>query len=309
MPPWPKLALVAALVVTHHLARPRIERAFSCAPDGPDTSDAALVLLDWNLHNFPGPTHDRAAIAARIATAAPDLIALQEIGDRDALAALLPEHTILLSQGGGSHAQSLGLALAPGTEALAPLLEHDALTLGGRVRPAVSTYVRTRAGLDFHVVVVHLKATPDGAALRRLQWAALAIAIARARATGPGAGDDDLVVLGDFNTTGAPGHTSDDELAELDATMSTLGLRRVVDPRGCSAYWDGSRRDAWLEPALLDHAFVGGFTDTAPRAHAIGACARARCQPLRSTPAHPDPDIAGASDHCPLVVAFERAPG
>ncbi len=306
---WFKIGLVASLVLAHHFGHGPIARALQGSSEGPDPSDAALVLLDWNLHNFPNPEQDQAAMESMMTSLNPDVIALQEIADRDALAALLPEHTILASDLAGSHGQHVGVAFPPTTEALAPLLEHDAVTLGRRVRPAVSTYLRTRHGLDFHVVVVHLKATPAGATLRRLQWAALAVVIARARSTGPGAGDEDIVVIGDFNTTGAPDTTTAAELADLDATMAMLGLRRVADPAGCSAYWDGSRRDAWLEPTLLDLAYVGGFPGHRMHAGAIGACARRQCRPLRSTATHPDPDIATSSDHCPLLVTFAQASG
>ncbi|MFY0538530.1 hypothetical protein [Nannocystis pusilla] len=37
-------------------------------------------------------------------------------------------------------------------------------------------------------------------------------------------------------------------------------------------------------------------------------CARHGCRPFRSTPTYPERDYADVSDHCPVIVDFERAP-
>ncbi len=262
-----------------------------------------LRVLSWNLENFPAD-HDVAKMSRWIERAAPQVVAIQEVRDAGALAALVPEHAAALSQRGGARGQTLGIAIGPDADGTA-LVEHDALELGGRVRPAVSSYIRA-AGRDFHLVVVHLKATPTGLEMRRLQWAALVDLIARLPLAGPGAGDRDLVVVGDFNATGADAMTAADERTALAAVLAHLDLRPVDPADGCSAYWDGARRDAWLEPTLLDLAFVRGFDGADVTARALGACATHRCAPLRTTDAHPDPDIVGTSDHCPLLL--ELAP-
>lgn len=261
-----------------------------------------LRVLSWNLENFPAD-HDVAKMSRWIERAAPQVVAIQEVRDADALAALLPEHEPALSQRGGARGQTLGVAIGADAQA-SPIVEHAALELGGRVRPAVSSHVRA-AGLDFHLVVVHLKATPSGLDMRRLQWAALVDLVARLPLSGPGAGDLDLVLVGDFNATGADGMTATAERAALAGVLAGLGLRPIEPVDGCSAYWDGARRDAWLEPTLLDLAFVRGFAGADVTARALGACATHRCAPLRTTDAHPDPDIVGTSDHCPLLLELD----
>ena len=293
------IVLVATLVGAHAIARPIVRGAFGCGPvDGPDGSDAELVVLSWNLRNFPGDEQDRDAIATRIDAAAPHVLALQEIHDGDALAELLPAHTIHLSHGGGARGQHVGVALDERTRLLDAPIEHDTLALGGRVRPALSTHVATGT-LDFHLVVVHLKAAPEGAATRRIQWALLADAIARLRATSD---DPDLVVVGDFNTTGHDTQSADDARRALADVLARVGLRAVEIAGGCSAYWDGARHDGWLEPALLDLAFVAGFAEHDWSATPLGACAAHGCSALRSTEAHPDPQITAMSDHCGVLL-------
>jgi endonuclease/exonuclease/phosphatase family metal-dependent hydrolase len=303
---------IALLVLAHALARGPVRAAFGCgAVDGPDTDDAELVVLSWNLCNFPGKPgpgeHARGRIAERIAATAPHVLAVQEIHDAEALAELVPGLALALSEHGGSHGQRLGIAIDARTRMIAPLFEHRALEIGGRVRPAVSSYLRTAGGIDFHLVVVHLKATPDGAELRRLQWALLADAIARVRVVGPGSGDPDIIVIGDFNPTGHGEVSAADERAALGEVLAPLGLHALPIDGDCSAYWDGARHDGWLEPTLLDLVFIGGFDERdAWRATPLGACAAHGCSALRSTAAHPDPQVVGMSDHCGVLVQLDR---
>lgn len=304
---------VTALVLTHALTRPRVREAYGCGPsDGPDTSDAELTLLSWNLRNFPEPTHDRELVRARLDDVAPHVLALQEIHDASALAELIPDRELVLSDKGGAHDQHLGFATDDRVQLLAPPIEHPALALGGRVRPAMSSYLRTSSGLDFHLVVVHLKATPSGAPLRRLQWALLVDLVARLSVDGPGAGDPDILVVGDFNPTGDDTIGPDEERAALGEALAHVGLVALPIEGGCSAYWDGARHDGWLEPTLLDLVFVGGFAGRGPeawRATPLGACAAHGCSALRSTTAHPDPQIAGLSDHCGVLVQLDEDAG
>jgi endonuclease/exonuclease/phosphatase family metal-dependent hydrolase len=298
----PALA-VAALVGLHALVRAPVRVAFGCGPvDGPDGSDAELVISTWNLRNFPEPGQDTARIADRVEAMAPHVLAVQEIRDGDALAELLPARAIRLSEHGGARGQRLGLVL-DARSSLDDPLEHRALELGGRLRPAFSAHVQLDSGLDFHVVVVHLKATPEGAATRRVQWALLADAIARVLASSD---DRDIVVLGDFNATGDAQTTPADERRALADVLAKLGLRSLPIAGGCSAYWDGARHDGWHEPALLDLVFVAGFADASWSAVPLGPCAAHGCSALRSTAAHPDLDLGATSDHCGVLVQLRR---
>lgn len=286
------LLLVAVGVVLHRV----VTHPFACG-DRPDPRQT-LVVMSWNLENFPGD-HDVAKMAARIEAIDPHVIAVQEVLDPHALASLAPTRTATLSVKGGARDQKLGV-LVDDDAIVSDVVEHATLEHGGRVRPALSSYVDLGA-VDFHLVVVHLKATPDGLPIRRLQWAALADLLARI-SLHP---DRDVIVVGDFNATGLDDVSASDEREALAAVLRPLDVHAVPIDGGCSAYWDGSRRDGWLEPALLDLAFVRGWGGAEVRARTIGACAAHACAPLRSTEAHPDPDIAGTSDHCPLVLEIE----
>ena len=97
--------------------------------------------------------------------------------------------------------------------------------------------------------------------------------------------------------------------AERDAVarqLAALQLSPVPNPKGCTAYWQGRKRDAWLEGSELDLVFTRGFeaSEAWPGAH----CGRYRCENFRSTRGQPDPDYTRLSDHCPLVVDLRPKP-
>jgi endonuclease/exonuclease/phosphatase family metal-dependent hydrolase len=299
------LLLVATAVIVYHLVGGSVrERLGLERPALPQDKGDALRLATWNLHNFPCDEQDTDAIARRILELDADVLAVQEVRDEEALVDLLPGREVHLSRAGGRGGQKLGLVLDPRTvELVAPPEEHAALAMGGRHRPALSARVRARtSGLDLFVVVVHLKAFPEGISIRREQWALLVDLVARLRHT-----DADVVVLGDFNTTGPPDGETEAEIAEVDIVLERAGLRRLDIAGECTAYWEGSRRDAWKEPSLIDQVFVAGVDRHGARrlrAAAQGMCARHACEAFRSTPAYPEPEFTRMSDHCAVVVDF-----
>lgn len=305
---WLGPLLVVALVVSWALLGERLRGLVGLPGDGgaPDKA-GRLRIATWNLRNFPGERQDLPRLRARLQELAADVIAVQEVRDPGALRALMPGWGLALSEAGGRGGQRLGFLYDPSAvELVGAPREHAALAMGGLVRPGFSGYLRARGGgPDFHVVVVHLKSRAEGHGLRRAQWDALAEIVVNDVARG----DADLVLLGDFNATGAERGREAQELADLDARFGAVGLRRVASAGGCSAYWDGARRDAWHEPSLLDLVWVAGLREAGEgplEARALLHCARHHCAAFRSTEAHPEPDYADLSDHCPVVVDVPR---
>ena len=279
--------------------------------DVPGRGDS-LRVVSWNLANFRGDPedHDLERIAEVIEELDADVIAVQEIKDPEALAALLSEYELRISDKGGRGRQLLGVAWRPDRVELLTSEEHAELSIGGRVRPALSAYLRGRGGgPDFWLTVVHLKAMPDGLELRREQWPTLAKLADGARETEHYA-DEDLLILGDFNTTGPPGGGPPQEQAELAKILAPSGLRRLSNSTGCTCYYDGERRDAWKEASEIDLVWARGFAESLTEDAAVRSgthCAAKGCQDFRSTRAYPLRDYASVSDHCPVIVDLERA--
>ena len=101
-----------------------------------------------------------------------------------------------------------------------------------------------------------------------------------------------MVVLGDFNVTGGEHSNPQQEQTDLEQVMATAGLHLVPTNPSCSAYWEGSRRDGWKEPSLLDLVWASeNLHAPSLRARPFGPCAAHACQALRSTAAYPDLDL------------------
>ncbi len=304
---WRTPLLVALCACTYPHAR-RV--AISCSPHvvGSRPHDGVRVI-SWNLRNFPGD-HDQQRLREQLDELDPQVLALQEVLDPSALPPLRPGWRWHASRGGGRHDQHLVIGWDPTAVLVHAPLDHDDLTMDGRVRPALSAHIQRLDGAaSFHLVVVHLKATRHGHALRRQQWPRLRAAVDARQAVGP---DDDLLIVGDFNVAGGPHTTPAQEEQALRAELQRAGLHPWPNPSGCSAYWDGVRRDAWWEPSHLDLVFGRGFAQlpALSRRARIGThCARHACTPFRASAHHPDPDFHGVSDHCPVVIDLPPSPG
>jgi endonuclease/exonuclease/phosphatase family metal-dependent hydrolase len=303
MPPWlrrilPTALLLLGVLIVHRSVRNSVARMLGRAVSVEIPSKGPrLRLVTWNVRNFPDES-DAHHLAARLSELDADVVALQELRDPKGATALLPDHVLHTSTKGGRGGQHVGIAFNPTVlDRVGEPLEHASLSMDGRVRPALSLRLRHLAsGFVFDVVVVHLKATPRGHAVRGMQWPHLAQIIESSDAPA-------VFVLGDFNVTGPPGGTSTLELAALDEHLGQVGLRRLALALPCTAYWEGARRDAWKEPSVLDLVWVRGpdaWEDL--RTHPWGPCARYACQAFRSPEAHPDPDLLRGSDHCPVSV-------
>ena len=285
-----------------------LELAGASAPERAE----AFRVLSWNLANFRGDPdeHDLERMAEILAELDPDVIAVQEVKDPAALAKLLPEFELRLSEAGGRGEQKLGIAYRRERVELLAASEHPELSLGGRVRPGLSAYVRGReGGPDLWLLVVHLKAMPSGIDQRREQWPMLAALAEGLPASTPGPEPDrDLLVLGDFNSTGVRSAGREGpalEQAEIAEIFAPAGLRRLVNATGCSAYYEGARRDAWKQPSEIDLVWARGLEGwLAPEAVLFSGtiCAAQACADARSTEAYPLRDYALVSDHCPLIL-------
>lgn len=290
--------LVAALVCVY----PWI-RGFAVEVRGraiPPVADDHLRVVSWNIRNFPSG-HDLPRLRDRLDELDPQVIAFQEVRSPTAIAEILPGWRWHASHRGGRHGQHLVIAWDPRAVDVRSPQDHPELSMDGLVRPGFSAVVHGGDGELFGLLVVHLKATRSGHEIRRTQWEHLVDI-----ATGPlGHTPNNLLVVGDFNVAGGPEQTSLGEHHDLTAALARASLSPWHSVGGCTAYWDGVRRDAWQEPSQLDLVWSRGFSTIAAeqrRAIPGAQCAIHECGPIRATRHYPDPDLHGVSDHCPIVV-------
>ena len=157
---------------------------------------------------------------------------------------------------------------------------------------------RTTNGVDFHVIAVHLKSGPTVFALEERQKVFNRIDKAVAPLLKQ---DQDVVILGDFNTMGAGDRQS--QLSELKYLRRFVAKEQPgftdleVHPQ-CSQYFRG-------QGGQLDHVLVTQDMKEVDvdSVHVTGYCALAGCQRIRG-----DYPLAyrRLSDHCPVVVEIEN---
>lgn len=153
-------------------------------------------------------------------------------------------------------------------------------------RATLEVRFKTRSGDEprrLRMFVVHLAAHPEGTQQRREQLEALRPIVDEATDS-----SDEIVVLGDFNTTGIA------DRYEVDRFAADTGLHWSTEHLRCTVYWD---RDDVCMPTPLDHVLA---TTEAESIRAAGACETVGCEPTDRCPRYVDL----VSDHCPVVGRF-----
>lgn len=169
----------------------------------------------------------------------------------------------------------------------------------GRLRPALTAYLRSRrGGLDFHLAGVHLDSGKEARDHddRIAAWGRLPLLSEAMRAAAP---DDDVIVLGDFNTMGCKGCTHGTPHEEIGALADAalhlpLPFRLASRDLACSEYYH-------QHGTALDHVLISATMQEADDATArvSGVCDALSCERMKSEWSSA---LAGLSDHCPVVL-------
>ena len=315
---------IAALVLRDRMRCAGFPGATVAADELPvePVGEGSLRIASWNVRNFPldeRPEEDDLGYSRRtnicdFETAFggldADLYGLQEVNDIRRFQPILRRACgersmdVRYSANGGRHGQHLAIAWDNTVlELVGDPMEIHELVLEPGMRPAFACYFHSlrAGGVDFTVVVVHLESGPRNFGDRRRQNREL---VKWLETWIDEIGDPDVVVLGDFNTTGSPRGGLEGELQSVDSILGRAGLDRLNNPLGCTSYWEGGgKRDGVHQPSLLDHVFVGGFgLDAVTRPIETWLhCARWGCEELVSRPGEEDGTFWDVSDHCPLT--------
>lgn len=170
----------------------------------------------------------------------------------------------------------------------------------GGFHPGFSGYFRFPGGLDLGLVSVHMTYGEDANALdlrRRARRGLRSLDIARLLENR----DDDLLVLGDFNTNGCTGCNAPlDPFAEVREAASDVArawprLTLLDNDLACTEYDSG-------KPLPLDHVAATASTKELPkdaRVNVSGICPNLGCRTFDR-----DESVyhARLSDHCPIVL-------
>jgi len=323
--------VVVAIILTAALAlllRGRLRCSGFAGPDvtlaelPPSPLDGTLRVVSWNVRNFPldERPQDRDLGYSRrtnicdletvLAGLDADVLGLQEVNDTRRFPPILRRAVqdrrmgVRFSAGGGRFGQHLGIAWdIDALELVSEPVDVTDTVFEDGMRPAFAAYFRSRRtqDLDFTVIVVHLESGPQNFGDRRRQNRALAAWIDVWVET---TGDPDVILLGDFNSTGSPRGGLGGELQSMETILGRAGLRLLPNRTGCSSYWEGGGdRDGVQRASLLDHVFLGGFAAGEPAVPVQSwlHCARLECADLISRSGAEDGTFWDVSDHCPLT--------
>ncbi len=259
---------------------------------GCDPALAQWRAATFNIERFPKDQRQIDGAFAEMATLGAGIIAVQEITDTELFAATARDRLGADWQFVSEHApdgtfdHQIGVLFDRRAYTLVRKRVHDGTRLGGRHKPTLEVELRDRATDEvLHVLVVHFKSGGEHHPIRHQQFRALrAIVTDVSRAGAP------VILLGDFNATG------DGDRADLAGLAAATRTTWATEDLACSAFWD--RLDT-CPTSRLDHV----LSSQAPvSVRATGACATVGCDTQDRCPLYEE----HVSDHCPVVVTFER---
>jgi endonuclease/exonuclease/phosphatase family metal-dependent hydrolase len=249
-----------------------------------------LNVATFNIENYPKSTEQAAGALDLIGSLEADAVGVQEITRPTHFSKFVreylgPQWTFLVAdQPQVRH--KVGLLFDDEVFDLIETHTHHETAVSRGARATLEVRLRTETGFAeqrVRIFVVHLKAGGTGGAIRRKQLRLLRPIVAEAVASG-----DKVVLLGDFNSTGAADR---DELAAL---AKAAKLDWSSEALGCTSYWD---RPQTCPGTALDHILGTG---EARGVRAGGACETVGCESQQACPVY----VKMVSDHCPVSATF-----
>lgn len=240
-----------------------------------------------------------------------DVLAVQEINDPRAFEDLLGR----LGDKNGRryqaafstdypHAQNTGIVVRTDRARIEAPKVHAEVATRPTMRAGFSARIvsEKEGGADFGMLVLHLASGDSGgrAKLRAEQASFAAKVVAERKSE---MGDDDFIVVGDFNTA-----LHEKEMPSFDTALggSESGLARQENASACTTYYTKGKNPL-LEPSWIDHVYTSSLVerDTSVPIVSGAHCAERSCQPFESSSPESGTSYWGVSDHCPVY--FEIA--
>ena len=169
-----------------------------------------------------------------------------------------------------------------------------------RHRPAIRGYFKTIPdGFDFHVINVHLKASPNGYSLREKQWEYLQIILDLI----PQKNESDIILLGDFNNVSKIGFN---EFLPFLKTYKYFWPIAESDTL-ITQYWRPDWNVEKIESGTIDHLFISPDAKIEYVKNSIkvgGYCSDMKNDIIGEFPEF----YEKISDHCPVYSSFKSFP-
>jgi endonuclease/exonuclease/phosphatase family metal-dependent hydrolase len=272
---------------------------------------AGFSVSTYNIRNFnkdPGAgTTNVAELTKIIQSVKSDVMGFEEVVNVAAFKSLmqtaLPGYLFEISACGGGGKQHLAIAYNPKTFKFINTAE-DATFSGstsnscGSLRPMFMVNLEHKATKTFYLFSAnHLKAGGDANAFNQ-RWNQYKKLLAFAEASS----ELNLIMLGDFNTTGY--NIKNEDYTKFEEFLTNAKLRTMSENLGCTSYWEGELGGAEHQSSILDHIILQEKNAAAVQEINLGShCAKSACKP--STPADLGVSYQSVSDHCPVQIIFK----
>jgi endonuclease/exonuclease/phosphatase family metal-dependent hydrolase len=113
--------------------------------------------------------------------------------------------------------------------------------------------------------------------------------------------DKNLILLGDFNTTGYI--LANEDFKKFENLLLSSNMRTMTEELGCTNYWKAKVDSPEFQSSILDHIVLQNKMVDAVRGVRVGAhCERHSCRPATAQELGRSFNLV--SDHCPLQVTF-----
>lgn len=281
-------------------------------------ANASLKVSAFNIRNFDknGEGTNKYELENIIQGLNSDLISIEEIYNNNSFESFvnkkLPEYKLVLSRCGGGGQQNLGFIYKPQRFDLLKVDEDSRIadpgglvpSYGcGSLRPAMIGFFHDKVtGKNLVAITVHLKAGSGSRnyAKREKQYKLLVKIIRNLRL----AGHKDILVMGDFNTTGFD--SKDVDYRNFSNLLSQTGTDTISKDLACTSYWSGeNQHDDIEEPSTLDHiVYSQNLLGLKLAKVSTGThCKKAKCQEVYDSVL--GSSYESVSDHCPISAEFE----
>ena len=273
---------------------------------------AKWSVTTYNIRNFDrdlreGRT-DLPELARIIKTAKSDVMAFEEIVNvqafRKMVADNLPGYAYQITTCGGGGKQKLAVAYNTASFDFVGRIEDRTFSGGegsngcGSLRPVLLVDLRHKETNSLYTFgVVHLKAGGGRSDFEKRWKQYGGLKHLSDRYT-----NKNLILLGDFNTTGYI--LKDDDYVRFENFITRAGMRTVSETLGCTSYWAGTLGGEEYQPSILDHIVIQDKNMSEVAEVKLSAhCSKVRCRP--ATRADLGLSFESVSDHCPIQVTFK----
>jgi endonuclease/exonuclease/phosphatase family metal-dependent hydrolase len=273
---------------------------------------AKWSVTTYNIRNFDkdfaaGRT-DLVELAKILNDVKSDVMAFEEIVNKKAfdemVASNLKGYKYEMSTCGGGGKQHLAVAYNSKTFDFVKLVEDASLAGNAHARGCSSlrplllvTLKHKETSKDYTFGVVHLKAGGNEGAFKQ-RWEQYN----KLQEFSKTYENKNLILLGDFNTTGYS--IKDNDFAKFEEFISTSELRTLSEAVACTSYWEGTLGGKEYQPSILDHIVVQDKNMNQVESVRVAShCAAMDCRP--ATVEDLGKSYQSVSDHCPLQVTFK----